>query len=71
MKYLVIELQTNADGAVGNLVTAHDTAQEAESKYHAVLSAAAISTLPQHAAVLLGNDGTTFASQCYEHGGAA
>jgi len=67
MKYIVIEIQTAADGTVGNLVTAHETRSEAESKYHSVLASAAISSIPQHAAALLASDGTLVDSRCYEH----
>lgn len=67
MKYLVIEIQTNADGTVGNIVTAHDTRNAAESAYHSVLASAAISQLPMHAASLLASDGTLIDSRCYEH----
>ena len=65
-KYLVVEIQTNADGTVGNLVYAYDELNQAESKYHAVLSAAALSGLPMHAAVLLRSDGAALASKFYE-----
>ena len=68
MKYLVIEIQTNQDGTVGNLVTAHDTLNAAESKYHLVLSYAAVSELPMHAASLIRSDGAVLASQFYTHG---
>ena len=68
MKYIVIELQTGADGAVGNLVWAHDSEDAAWSKYHAVLSAAAVSELPMHAATLLRSDGTLVESRCFVHG---
>lgn len=67
MTYIVIELQTNADGTVGNLVYAYTDRNEAEQKYHLVLSAAAVSQLPAHAAVLLTSDGRAIASQCYRH----
>lgn len=66
-KYIVIEIQTNADGTVGNLVTAHDTRNAAESAFHSVLAAAAISNLPMHAAALLASDGSLIDSRCYEH----
>ena len=69
MKYVVIEMQTAADGTVGNLVTAYDTRNAAESGYHSVLAAAAISALPQHAAALLTSTGTLIDSRCYEHDG--
>lgn len=67
MTYIVIELQTNNDGTVGNLVYAFTNRNEAEQKYHLVLASAAVSQLPAHAAVLLTNDGRTIASQCYRH----
>jgi len=67
MKFLVIELQESADGQVANIVTSHDTANEAESKYHAVLSAAAVSSVPYHSAIMLNSHGGYINSQCYEH----
>lgn len=67
MKYLVIEIQTNSDGTVGNLVYSYDNRNEAESKYHAVLAAAAISALPMHTCDLIQADGILLARQCYEH----
>lgn len=67
MKYIVIELQTGADGKVGNIVTDHDTQAEAEHKYHAVLSAAAISTVPVHAAILMDNTGFVLERKAYKH----
>lgn len=71
MQYIVIELQTDKDGAVANIVTKHPTLQEAESKYHAVLSAAAVSSVPQHAAVIIGSNGHQYAAKCYVHGEGA
>ena len=67
MKYLVIEIQTNTDGTVGNLVYSYDSRLEAESKYHAVLAAAAISTIPMHTCDLIQSDGILLARQCYVH----
>lgn len=65
MKYLVIEIQKTASGEIATLVTAHDTINEARSKYHTILASAAISDLPSHAAVLLEETGTSIASECY------
>lgn len=65
--YIVIELQTNADGAIGNIVTAYNSREQAFSKYHTILSAAAVSALPCHAAVILDNKGMQIAAQCFEH----
>lgn len=67
MKFIVIELQTNTDGAVGNLVYSYDTRAEAESKYHAVLSAAAVSAVPIHAAVLMDSTGFFLERKAYKH----
>ena len=68
MKYLVIELQTATDGSVANIVTAYDNRNEAESAYHAILSAAAVSTLPCHAAMIVTNDAHVIAGSRYTHG---
>lgn len=68
MTYIVIELQTNTDGTVGNLVYAYTDRYQAEQKYHLVLAAAAVSALPVHAAVLLTGDGRLVASMAYRHG---
>ena len=65
MKYIVIEIQTNSDGTVGNLVTAYGTRNAAESAYHGILASAATSQIPQHAAVLLTSEGTYLESRCY------
>jgi len=65
--FIVVELQKNANGVVGNIVTSHETQAEAESKYHSVLAAAAVSDLPVHAATLLSEEGFSIANQCYKH----
>lgn len=67
MKYLVIELQTAVDGTVANLVNQFDDRLQAESAYHTILAAAAVSSLPIHAAVMLTNDGTSINSAYYVH----
>ena len=67
MKYLTIEIQTSADGTVSNLVTAHDTRLAAESTYHTILAAAAISQLPCHAAMLVTSEGYPVAYESYKH----
>lgn len=67
--YIVIELQTNADGTVANLVYQYASRDEAEGKFHSILASAAISSLPVHAAVMLTNAGTMVKSEYYRHGG--
>ncbi len=65
--YLVIEIQTAADGTVATIVTQHPSRNEAESKYYLVLSAAAISNIPLHAALLCYSNGNYLMSKSYEH----
>lgn len=65
--FIVIELQTNPNGTVGNIVSAYPTQDEAFSKYHNILSYAAVSSLPCHAAAILDNKGMQIAAQYFEH----
>lgn len=67
MKYLVVEIQKTENGAVGNLVYAYDSLNAAQSKYHSVLAAAAISKLPCHSAVLMNETGVCISHECFTH----
>ena len=67
MKYIVIELQKNTEGAVSNIVTSHENLADAESKFYTILAGAAISEVPVHSAVLVSEEGFTVRSQCYKH----
>lgn len=67
MKYIVIELQKNAEGVVSNIVTSHDTLPEAESKYHSILAGAAVSEVPVHSAIIVSEEGFPVAHKCYKH----
>lgn len=65
--YIVIEIQTNADGTVGTIITQWDKLRQAESKFHAILAYAAASEMPVHAAALLTNDGLLLRNESYMH----
>ena len=65
--YIVFEIQTNSDGTIGTLVYSFTDKNQAESKYHAVLTAAAISNLPKHACVMMSEEGFFLKSECYMH----
>lgn len=65
--YIVIEIQTNSNGTIGNLVTSYEDRNSAESAFHTVLASAAVSELPCHAAVLISNEGFTLEYKCYKH----
>ena len=64
--YIVVELQKNGD-QMANIVTSHDTLQDAQYKFHTVAAAAAISTVEKHSVVLLNDDGFTVERVSYEH----
>lgn len=69
--YIVLEIQTAADGAVTVLEPRVLSAREtAESAYHSVLSYAAVSSVPLHAAVLMTNEGAVLERKAYAHDGA-
>ncbi len=72
-QYYIMELQQYQNGEYGHIVhVAYDEDPEtarlkAESKYHEVLAAAAVSELPSHAAVIIASDGFPLMHQRYEH----
>lgn len=65
--YIVIEIQTST--TVATIVNSYDNINQAESKYHQILTAAAISDVPKHGAVLLNDEGQRINSECYIHEG--
>ena len=69
MNYIVIELQTNSEGQTSNLAYAYDTLPQAMSKYHAILSAAAVSQVACHGAMVIDQRCVGIASERFEHGG--
>lgn len=58
MNYIVTEFQTTSDDVTTVLTTVHATREEAEQKYHMILSAAAVSGLKYHGALLMNAFGT-------------
>lgn len=72
-QFYIIEIQQYANGEFGHIVhfafdeNATKARLKAESKYHQVLAAAAVSELPQHSATLLTSDGRAIMNQCYRH----
>lgn len=64
MKYTVIELQ---NGIVGENVWTYDNINDAEAKYHSVLSVAANSSVDVHAAALLNETGYCVKHESYDH----
>lgn len=72
-QYYIIEIQQYANGEYGHIVhfaydaDASKARLKAESKYHEVLAAAAVSELQSHSATLLTADGRSIMNQCYKH----
>ena len=64
--YIVIELQKH-ENTVSNIVTEHNTLAGAESKYHSVLAAAAVSDIPVHSAIIVSEEGFPVEHKCYKH----
>lgn len=63
--FVVLEIQ--ASDKVATLVNSYEDRNAAESKYHTILGAAAISTVPIHSAVLMTDTGKTLKAEHYEH----
>lgn len=67
MKYIVLEMQTNADGTVGTIVTQKDDKNDALSTFYSILASAAISSVPVHTAVVLTNNGVMLKMETFDH----
>ena len=63
--YIVIEIQTSA--TVATIVNSYEDRNQAESKYHQILTAAALSSVPKHSAVLMNDVGQTIKNETYIH----
>ena len=70
MKYIIQELQTNAEGTTAFVPPEQkDNRNEADSVFYARASAAAISSVPIHTVTLETNEGFQLNQICYHHGG--
>ena len=63
--YIVMEIQTSEQ--VATIVNAYADRNTAEQKYHQILSAAAVSQVPKHGAVMLTDEGVRLKGECYIH----
>lgn len=66
--FIVLEFQTDAAGTtvVAPPLT-YATLNEAKSKYHLILSSAAVSSVVYHAAAIMYSNGNLIESECFEH----
>lgn len=66
MVFIVMEVQSNNETAA-TLINSYTNRNEAESKFHQILGAAAISAVPTHSAVLMTDTGKALKSETYTH----
>lgn len=67
-KYIVVEIQTTAEGAVATIVNDYDDQKLAEARYHTILAAAPVSVgLAKHAAIMFSEEGFALKNECYNH----
>ena len=64
----VIEIQKDGD-SVSNLVQLFEDDAQAKSRYHELLSIAAVSSVPEHSVILVSEEGSYMFHEKYEHGG--
>lgn len=71
MRYIVFEIQNNADGSAtfpsDPREKVFDDINKAESEYHRILQYAAVSTAPLKGCMLLTSTGNLLRSEFYEH----
>lgn len=67
MNYIVIEFQTNGNSTAIVTPVTYSDRNQAESKFHQILTSAAISSVEAHTAMMLTEDGKMVRSECYRH----
>ena len=65
--YYVIEIQTNADGTCGNIVTGYEGRTESETAYLSTRAAAAVSSVLIHTVLWIDKQGNTIEKKSYTH----
>lgn len=65
--YIIMEVQSFANGGISTLCYDYSDKNKAEQKYHTVLASAAVSTLPRHTCFMLMDNGQVIRSESYEH----
>ena len=65
--FMIIEMQTDANGNIAEIITKKATQAEAEADFHRILAAAAVSSVPVHSAVILTDNGYALRREFYDH----
>lgn len=72
-QFYIVEIQQYYNGEYGHIVhfafdeNADKARLKAESKYHEVLAAAAVSETAEHSAIMFSTEGFPLMHQCYKH----
>lgn len=72
-QYYIVEIQKAHTGEYAHLIhyeydaDADRARQKAEGRFHAVLSAAAVSDTAMHSATLISAEGVPLRNECYHH----
>lgn len=66
--FAVIEIQKNGSSAIP-LTSLYDNKDDAYSKYHQILAAAAVSTVQEHSAILISEEGNYMFHEKFVHEG--
>lgn len=66
MVFIVMEIQSDNQTAA-TIINNYNNRNDAESKFHTILGAAAISAVPTHSAVLMTDTGKALKSETYTH----
>lgn len=64
--YIVIELQTEND-SVSPIINSYSTINQAYQKYYSILSAAAVSSVKTHTAIIVSENGEIITADSFEH----
>ncbi len=64
--FIVIELQKTGD-TVANIVQTYTNQNEADSRFYAIMSAAAISTVPVHSCMVIDEECRIYQTGTYKH----
>ena len=72
-QFYIVEIQKSLNGEYGHIVHYEYDADyeiarhKAESKYHQVLMAAAVSNTEMHSATMISSEGVPLRNECYKH----
>lgn len=66
-KYIVVQIQVQADGRVDRPTNVYDTLPEALARYYGILAVAAVSSIPVHSCILMTDECFELEHKCFKH----